>query len=419
MSLQTLSADITVIGGGASGITAAITAARTSHGKLKIIIAEQLPRTGKKLLATGNGRCNLANININKSFYHGSLTNIAFDVMGRFGFYESFFRSIGLLCRHDNEGRVYPLSNSAASVLDALRLELHRLGITELCSCKIDNISKIGDEFILQSSDTTIKSKRVIVSTGGCSAPDLGSDGSMFPILKRLGHTLIPAMPSLAPIKTEPALVKPLKGVRVYAKASAVLNGKILKSECGEVQFSDSSLSGICIFNLSRLAAAYKDNLSISLDLMPDYSENELKNILHEIAGIRRSDTLENYLTGMFHKRVAQTIIKYASEKQLSLPVSSLSEKDLTAVCKLIKNFVFPVKGISQWNSSQVTCGGISGNELTENLESTIVNGLYITGEAADIDGDCGGFNLFWAWSSGLCAGTYAAKSLENNYDKN
>ncbi len=396
--------DIAVVGGGASGLAAAITAARC--GK-KTVILEKLPRAGKKILSTGNGRCNLGNSSDISGRLHGSVKN-AEDIIRNFGKVEEFFYSLGLLCITDSEGRMYPNSNAASSVLDALRLECDKLGVETICDFEVTDIIPDKKGFTL-SGNGKIRAGKVIAATGGCSSPSLGSDGKMLKIAEKLGHEIIKPLPALAPIKTDINAVKALKGLRAFGKASALLDGKEIKTEAGEIQFGDGTLSGICIFNLSELAAKHRERLTIRLDLLPAYSEEQTAEIIRKTAAVRSSYPLEDMLTGIFHKRIGQVLLKKCTDKPLTDKTSRLGAEEIKKLSKTIKSWDFPVHGSAGFEKSQVTAGGVSGKHLDEKLMSTLYNGLYFCGEAVDVNGDCGGYNLMWAWASGCLAGKAAA----------
>lgn len=398
--------DIAVIGGGASGLTAAIFAKRTSPA-LRVGIFERLARVGKKLLACGNGRCNYTNENISPDFYHGSCSDLIkkniFDV-------RDFFVSLGVYGFSDGEGRVYPLSENAGSVLDGLRLEAARLGVEMYCECPIDNIKK-EKSFVFSSAEQAFSAKRVILAGGGMSQSSLGSDGSILRLAKRLGIECAPLRPALTALKTAPELVKPLKGLRANALVTLTEKGSVAKSEKGEVQFGDGTLSGICVMNLSHF---YRDNgkFSLVLDLLPEMSENQLVNILFELREQRKNAPLEDMLSGLLHKRIGIYLLKKIAAHTLTEPTAVLTDSEIKALARLIKTLEFPVIGAAGFEKSQVTAGGILRSEITDSLESKRVRGLYCCGEMLDIAGDCGGYNLTFAFASGAAAGKGAANSL-------
>lgn len=404
--------DIAVVGAGASGLTAAISAKRENRS-LSVCVLERLPRVGKKLLVTGNGRCNLTNNNMKRSCFHGTCTEL-YDSVKNFNV-EAFFQSIGVICTADSEGRVYPKSNTASSVLDALRLETEKLGIEIICDF---NVTEIKQGYIIASETEKISADTIILAGGGLSQANLGSDGSVLRICKEMGIKVGKLSPALTAIKTNPDLVRALKGLRVQAKATLINNNKKIMSEVGEIQFNDGVLSGICIFNLSNYINDI-EKAEIHLDLLPDMENNSIEKMLFGIKEIRNSASLEDYLSGIFHKRIGNILIKQSTSHQLTMPVSSLSDNDIVKIAARIKKLVFPVTGLQGFEKSQVTSGGVLVSEIDEQLMSKKYRGMYFCGEILDIIGDCGGYNLTFAFSSGYLAGKNAARRINDKNDQN
>lgn len=395
--------DIAIIGGGASGLAAAVEAGRMGGG-YSICIVERLPRVGKKLLATGNGRCNLGNINATAESYMGGRDLIS-SVLSHSGDTINFFRELGLHVRADTEGRLYPMSNSAASVLDSLRLRARSLGISEVCGFRVTELDKMEEGFILTSeTGAKISAKRVIFAAGGSAAPQMGTDGSAFELLRKLGHSTSVLKPALAPLFCTSKELKSLKGVRINAKAAALCKGEFLGAETGEIQFTDDYISGICVFDL---AALEPDELSV--DLLPEHSIEQTNELINELADKRAGAVWEELLTGLFPKRVGQALLKRCGIAFMN-PITNNSP-DLSRLVGLIKDWRFKVSSPGM-EKAQATLGGIPAGELTCCLESKMVPGIYIAGEAVDVLGPCGGYNLNWAWVSGRCAGTAAVESL-------
>lgn len=403
--------DTAVIGGGASGLAAAISAARHNPG-LKIVILERLPRIGKKILATGNGRCNYTNTNIDKTNYFGSCQAL-YNSIKDFDC-EAFFRSLGVYGYCDEEFRVYPMNNSASAVLDGLRLEIMRLNIEVICDFNVTDIKK--DRFFKIYSDSEcITAKTVIAAGGGMSQSNLGSDGSVLRIMKKAGIKISPLSPALTAFRVNPDAVRSLKGIRTSGTATLYSGNKKIGSENGEIQFSDGIISGICIFNLSCLAAG-KENLSVSIDMMPHINYNERKDMLTSIREIRKNAPLEDLLSGIINKRIGMNIIKNNTSHALTEKASVLTDKELTAIASAIKDYRFDITGLCGFEKSQVTAGGIDISEVKPDLSSKKFQGMYFCGEMLDIIGLCGGFNLYFAFASGYMAGKNCAEGLN---DKN
>jgi hypothetical protein len=399
--------DIAIIGGGASALAAAVEAARLGAS---VFVFERLARVGKKILVTGNGRCNLSNRSIAGEDYFGSVDPM--PIFERFGDCVSFFASLGLYTRADAEGRLYPISGSASSVLDALRLECEKLGVCEICNYRAESLEKTQDGFLISSSDNVkALAKRVILAFGGKAAPELGTDGSAFSLIKPFGLACAPLRPALAPIKCPSPLLRSVKGLRAAAAVTAFSGGKPVGESRGEIQLGDGAVSGICVFELAHLAP---DELSI--DFMAEFSQQQLFGILSQLRSVRGSVTLEDAFSGLLNKRLAQFFIK----KRLSLPLgelaSALSDDELRALADEIKSCRLEVCG-SDYGKAQATLGGVAAGELSPSLELKKLPGAYLCGEAADVLGRCGGYNLHWAWSSGRCAGYSAALSLGGQND--
>lgn len=400
--------DIAIIGGGASGLAAAISASKANPGS-RIVILERLSRVGKKILATGNGRCNFSNTNINTTNYHGSCKQL-YDSIKDFNC-QLFFRDLGLLSYSDDEFRVYPLNNNASSVLDALRLEITKLGIDVICDFNVTEIKK-EKKYHIFSANNTITASSLIIAGGGMSQASLGSDGSMLRILRKLGISISPLSPVLTAFKVNPECVRSLKGIRTNAVVTLYSDGKKLGSEAGEVQFTDASISGICIFNLSCLAAG-KEKLTIAVDMIPDYNFNDLKELLLNIKEIRKDASLEDFLSGILNKRIGMNIIKTVTNHALTEKTGVLSAKEIISITSMIKNYVFEVTGLAGFEKSQVTAGGVSFSEVDSSMRLKKYKGMYLCGEILDITGDCGGYNLHFAFGSGVLAGKTCAEDLK------
>lgn len=416
---------IAIIGGGASGFMAGISAAKALKknkiDNVNIIILERLDRAGKKILATGNGKCNLTNINTDINYYHSENPEFIKEILSKFKAEDTlkFFKDIGMLCRIEKDGRVYPYSNQSSTVLDLLRMEAQHKKVQEICNFEVKNITKQNKNFIItEKSGKQQIASQVIISTGGKSIPNLGSNGSGYELLTSLGHTLTNIFPALVQIKSSNTFVKTLNGIKVDGIATVVNNGKTLDKKRGEILFTEYGLSGIVIFELSRTVGKCliesKNNINILLDIMPDFSEQALISMLEERKNKHGWKTLENFLTGIVNKKVGQMLIKSSSIMPLSKLAESLSKKDIINIVKTMKAWSFPSKETMSWNNSQVTAGGIKTDEFNPHtLESKLVENLYATGEILDVDGDCGGFNLQWAWSTGFIAGNSAVVKRE------
>lgn len=396
---------IAIIGAGAAGMAAAIEAA--ASGKNQILLFERQARVGRKLLATGNGRCNLSNRHANPSRYHGTNPDFVQPALDAFPVEAvlEFFQSLGLYTVTEPEGKIYPYSDQANSVVDVLRFALNRQNIQLLTATEIVSVKKQGDCFLLKDQNGVLReTERLIVTCGGAAGTKLGGSLSGYQLLRSLGHHCTRLQPALVQLKTETELVKSLKGVRANASLRLTLHDSLLAVALGEVQFAEYGISGPAVFDLSRTAAS-TEHCVLHLDLLPDYPQEELLSAL--CIRVSRFPTLlaEDLLTGILHNRLGRMLVK-ACGINLSTPLTDLSWNNLTAVVALCHDLQLKVTGSMGMEGAQVTAGGIVTQEFDPHtLQSRIVPGLYAAGEVLDVDGDCGGFNLQWAWSSGLLAG--------------
>ncbi len=418
--IKDTNAAIVVIGGGAAGLAAAVTAGRLLAGHpLKILILERMDRVGKKILATGNGRCNLANTKLKLEKYHGDV-DFAAQVFEKMNVESnlSFFSSLGLMMVPDEEGRVYPFSGQASSVLDVLRFEIERLGIEIHCPCEAVSIEKTNDGFKIRTTTGPVYAGRVILAAGGLAAPELGSNGNGFELLQKLSHTVTAPFPALVQLKTHSEYPRQLKGIRFQGELTLKIAGEMKARERGEIMFTEYGLSGIPTMQISRVASKYfhdggKGEVSISIDFMSGYDKSDIYRVLMERMKRNPETPLENFFVGIFNKRVGQVICKSAGLLPLSRKAGTLTPSEIELFVNVIKAFPLTVVGTKGFSAAQVTAGGGNTSEFSpETMESQIIPGIYAAGEMLNIDGDCGGYNLMWAWSSGRLAGESAAKSL-------
>ena len=402
--------EIAVIGGGASGLMAAITAKKS--GK-EVVILERKDRILKKVLITGNGRCNITNVNANISNYFGKNIFSVENILNRFTPQDTmdFFNELGIVCNEENRGKVYPLSGQASSVVDALRFEAEKLGIKIETEFYVRKIEKDGFKFRIYSEDRKkIEAGRVILAAGGQSYPELGSNGSGFELAKELGHSVTKLSPSIVQLKTEKNQVKGLQGIKTDVAVTAYGDNKKICTYDGELLFTDYGISGNVVFNISFVMPLYK-NVEFEIDFMEKFDYNELYEMLKERKRILSHLTMENYFNGMINKKLGQFLSKVSGIEKLSKPVKDLNDSDIRKLCTVLKKYRVKILETTGFKNAQVTAGGVSLDEVNiETLESKIVKGLYFSGEVLDVYGECGGFNLQWAWASGYIAGENAAK---------
>ena len=402
--------EIAVIGGGASGLMAAITAKKS--GK-EVVILERKDRILKKVLITGNGRCNITNVNANISNYFGKNISSVENILNKFTPQDTmdFFYGLGIVCNEENRGKVYPLSGQASSVVDALRFEAEKLGIKIETEFYVRKIEKDGFKFKIYSEDRKkIEAGRVILAAGGQSYPELGSNGSGFELAKELRHSVTKLSPSIVQLKTEKNQVKGLQGIKTDVAVTAYGDNKKICTYDGELLFTDYGISGNVVFNISFVIPLYK-NVEFEIDFMEKFDYNELYKILKERKKMMSHLTMENYFNGMINKKLGQFLSKVSGIEKLSKPVKDLSDSDIRKLCTVLKKYRVKILETTGFKNAQVTAGGVSLDEVnSETLESKIVKGLYFSGEVLDVYGECGGFNLQWAWASGYIAGENAAK---------
>ena len=410
------STDIAVIGAGASGLFAAIAAAREAEKlrkKITVSVFEANSRVGKKILVTGNGRCNFTNENICPANFHGE-EELAFRVYSDFDNIKTlgFFKSIALFPKSDFAGRVYPMSNQATAVLDALRCELSRLGIREITDTKITSLEKQGSGFILNGN---IKAKCCILATGGKAAAVQGSDGSGFLLLQKSGVSTTPLYPALVPLVCE-GFPKSLKGIRAQGRIAIRHQGKILCEDTGEIQYTEYGLSGIPSMQVSRFVshalAEKKGDVIAVVDSCPSLTKEELYGVFSGIIENNPTMSCELLLAGLLPKRLGATLLSDCSVNP-SMEAGKLHFAVIEKIIGAVKNKKYKVSAVKGFNDAQVTTGGIPASEINGNtLELKKIKGLFVAGEIIDVDGDCGGYNLQWAWSSGYKAGCNAVREI-------
>ena len=395
---------VLVIGGGAAGMMAALTAAENGHA---VTLLERQGRVGRKLMATGNGRCNLTNHHVSPAHYHGETPDFCRHALAAFdvGSTLLYFAGLGLLTTAEDSGRVYPFSNMAGSVLDVLRFALENSGIDLRTGCVVTGIKKEGNTFLVRTeSGEEFTADRVILAAGGAAGGKVGGVMDGYQLAKGLGHHRTALYPSLVQIRTDPTYPRALKGVKAEAAVTIRRGGEVLARNRGEVLFTEYGVSGPVIFDISRTAATGGDGLTVTLDLFPDWAPREALDWLRQrrqSAGDREAGTL---LTGALHSRLGQMVCKAAGFTNQR--AADLSDGDLRRIAAQAKGFALPITGVCGFDQAQVTAGGLRCGEFDpRTMESRLVPGFYACGEVLDIDGDCGGYNLQWAWSSGHAAG--------------
>lgn len=401
---------IAVIGGGASGMAAAIAAARAGAS---VRVFERLGRVGKKLLSTGNGRCNITNENAEQTdesgrliHYFGTDSDFATPALSAFDHKAllGFFGALGVLFRNE-DGKYYPYSETASTVLDVLRAYCARIGVEITENSMVERIDRQNGAFVIDSR----RFDRVIVACGGKSSPHCGTDGAGYALLCAFGHRLSKLYPAITQIKTDSVYPRRLKGIKCDAVLTAVKNGKAVRRERGQLLFTDYGLSGPPAFQIS---SCIDESTQAELDLCPDFSFEFICDNIRTVIGNPYKDGLRagELLLPMINRRVGQEIIRYCGIPQ-DASVSSLSERQIKSIAGALKKFRMRLTGVKGFQNAQVTAGGILTCDFdSRTMQSTLCKGLFACGEILDITGDCGGYNLQWAFSSGFAAGKAAAE---------
>ena len=397
---------IGIIGGGASGMAAALAAA--DNPEVQVILMERQARVGRKLGATGNGRCNLTNLHAAQGGFHGDEATFADFAVSQFPPEKTlaWFSSLGLFTVAEESGRVYPYSDQANSVVDVLRFALERENITVKLGFEAEKVKKTDSGFRIESKEETVECGRLIMACGGLAGTKLGGSMSGYKFLRSMGHKCTKLRPTLVQLKSSWNGCTGLKGVRCNCHAAIYHNGQLHSKSSGELQFTEYGISGPVIFEISRDVCQEKGDWICRLDFLPGLDEEFLKKEL-----LRRRNTnlpVSELLTGILHNRLGR-VLTQAMGIAGYVPVAQLEEQEISEVCRGVKCFDIALTEPMGMDSAQVTAGGILTCEFDDKtMESRIVPGLYACGEVLDIDGDCGGYNLQWAWSSGRLAGLCA-----------
>ncbi len=410
---------LVIVGAGASGIAAAISAARTAQARkadLSILLLEHKDTVGKKILATGNGRCNLTNTRMDLSCYHSDDLSVAGEILTAYGTQEIlyFFASMGL-CTCERYGYVYPRSAQASSVLRTLTDELSLRGVTVRTGVHVAAIRSCRQGFQLQTEDEILPADAVILSTGGKAASHFGSDGSGYGLAVSMGHTLSNVVPALVQLRVKDNPFGKITGVRTIAQVTALIEGREAASDTGELQLTDYGLSGIPIFQISRSIAKALDagqTAQVKIDFLPEMEAADLTAYLQAQRTERGGVSAADFLLGLFNERLCPRLLRLAhlSPKQKA---ESISDEDIRHLVRIIKGVRVTISDTHGFDHAQVCAGGVRLEEVkADTLESRKRDGLYLTGELLDVDGLCGGYNLHWAWATGLRAGEAAANRL-------
>lgn len=406
---------VVIIGGGASGLMAGITAARLGAA---VTLLEHMDKIGKKILSTGNGRCNLTNLDQKPEYYRSQVPDFSKDALMQFSVEKTlrFFEELGIYPKNRN-GYIYPNSDQAVSVLEVLTLEAERLHIEIQCLVQVEFVKKKDGKWQVGTRKDGISkvfpADSVVLAAGSMAAPATGSDGSGYELAKSLGHSLIKPLPALVQLRGKGSFLKTLAGVRSEGRVTIFINGNYASHDLGEIQFTDYGISGIPVFQVSRYvskALDLGDRVEAEVDFFPKLSEKELSEMLNIRKEQNGYKECGDFLTGLFHKKVGQVLLKQA-EISRERQVVGLKAGEVRSLLKAVKQFRIPITAVNPFANAQICCGGVDVCQINpKTMESKIAKGFYFAGEILDVDGICGGYNLQWAWSSGYLAGRSAAE---------
>lgn len=397
---------ISVIGGGPSGMLLSIVV-KKYRPDFTVRLFERNERVGKKLLATGNGRCNYTNISLKKENFHSENENFPMKIIDRFGYEDTieFLKTLGIYPTVEKNGKVFPLSLQGSSVLDFLRFGMEKFGVGVVLEEKITYLKKNQNSFILKGKNS-YTSDIVVIATGGMAMPVSGSDGIGYRLGKELGHNVVDFGPTIVQLESDFKRIKELKGVRIDSNAKLYVNDQFIDEKFGDILFTDYGLSGPAILDLSRKSIEGLNNgkkVEIRVNLLGVTKEEIYKIISERVRNLEGID-FDKFFIGIVNKKLIKSIkdvllLQYGHKDTIINDDNFI--KNLT---NLLSDFKMNISGYKGFGNAQSTTGGIDTKEVNDNLESTIVNGLYFIGEVLDVDGDCGGYNLQWAWSSAYIA---------------
>lgn len=404
---------IGIVGGGASGMMAAIVAARSS-GQVKVLLFEHKDKMGKKILSTGNGRCNLTNELMCPECFRSEDMEAVETVLGQFGYEQTilFFETLGLITK-SKKGYIYPRCEQAVSVLEIFMLELRRLGVEMHTDVHVTELLRGKKGFRILTENGSFHADRVILSAGGRAAKVLGSDGSGYTLAKKMGHSIVPVVPALVQLRVKNHPFSKASGVRTDAKVTALIDGNSVASDTGELQITNYGISGIPVFQISRYIARglyEKKRAQVGIDFIPEVSEAEVYQFFLERMKGREEMSAGEFLTGIFQQKLIPEILSLAGI-HVRGRVKELDQKTIRRLAYHCKNVIVSITDTNGFDNAQVCAGGVRLSEIEPGtMQSRYVKGLYLTGELLDADGICGGYNLQWAWTTGYIAGTNAVR---------
>ncbi len=410
--------DLIIIGGGSCGVASAI---KAKDLNIDVAILDGNDRICKKLLTTGNGRCNITNENYTLDRFHSENKNFFNEILTKYNLESTltFLNSLGIYTCTLESGKVYPISLQASSVIDIFRLNLTEREIPMYMDNKVSSISKNKNGlFEIKASTGTYSCKKVLLCTGGKSYTKLGSDGSGYKLAKALGHNIVTPTPGIVQLKLKYDRLKALSGVRFTSNCSISINGELMRKEFGEILFTDYGISGPPILQLSRTASRgvlNKDNVTIDVNLTNSTYDQVVDSLETHFATFSHRSIHDN-LVGIINKKFIPIVLKESGILDIHTPTYDVEYENRFKLYRLLTSWKFKVTDTNSFENAQVTIGGIDTKEVNSStLESYLTSGLYFGGEVLDVDGDCGGFNLQWCWSSSSAAIEGIYNSLNNS----
>ncbi len=395
-----------IIGAGASGLCGAIVLARAGQ---RVVLLEQNSKVGKKILVSGNGKCNIDNKYIASNRFHSQNPDFIEDVLDGYDFevVEKFFTSIGLELVEGKEGKMFPMSLQASSVVELLEYEAKRVGVNIICNCTVTSITKESDTFTLKTTQGTKECNKLLLASGSPAAPQLGGNDSGYAFAATIGHTLIPSYPSLVQLCSEESWVKGCAGVKVAGLAKLYANSKYITEKKGDLLFTNYGISGLAILDLSREVStrlAEYTYCELNLDLMPGLSKEKLTNLLLNRINQKSEKPIGLWLQGVINKKLIHIILEQSKCK--AKVENDLNRKEIGKLVYTIKNLKLSINDTKGFKGAEVATGGINTTEVNpKTMESKLVPNLFFAGEILDVDGDRGGFNFHFAWVSGMRVG--------------
>lgn len=405
--------DIAVVGGGAAGMMSALTAAKSSK---KVILIEKNAVLGRKILATGNGRCNLTNRNATLDHYHGATADFIQKVLTQFDSEQAikYFQNIGLILKEEDNGRIFPRTNQASSVVNLLKHKLLEAKVDLSMDSEVKEVEKINDHLfrLTLSIGEIIESEKLIITTGGKASYFLGSSGDGYFFATNFGHQVVPIAASLVPVETVEKWSKEVQGVKVEARVSLMVDEETVSEITGDLLFTHYGLSGPAIMSQSRAIGRLdnKSKIEFRIDLFPELTEKQLDTVISGNFDKNGKQNVKNALLGILPESMIHLILKL-SNIEPTKKAAEVSKQIRLDLVKKMKSLIATVSVLRPIKEAQVTSGGVLSSEINpETMESKIVKNLYFAGEVLDVDGDSGGYNLQWAWSSGYVAGQNSSK---------